>query len=358
MTIPSSYIDAPNSIAADLIEHDVLGVDTEFMREKTFFAQLCLLQIATPECVWCVDPLGNKEMDEFWTQACQRDWVVHSARQDIEVVFQATSTMPAGLFDTQIAAGLLGMQPQIGYAGLVKELFNVELPKSHTRADWTQRPLPEGLLHYAVEDVEYLLPAYEELCVRLRELGRLEWVWQDSALLLDESLYAIDESLAIARLKGARNLRGRRRAAASRLAAWRESEAVRRDKPRQWILRDSILLDIAGSLPTSTGELRAIENMPPKLAHRAGEELLAIVARSEGDQVDYQPPRVPDEKQKRLLKSMQAAVAECASELGLSAETIASRKELSAVVISGRQESRVFNGWRRDLIGKRLLELL
>lgn len=358
MTIPSRFIDAPNSIAAELVDYDVLGVDTEFMREKTFFAQLCLLQIATPDCVWCVDPLADQGMDEFWAQACQREWVVHSARQDIEVVFQATSTMPAALFDTQVAAGLLGMQPQIGYAGLVKALFDVELPKSHTRADWTQRPLPDALLHYAVEDVEYLLPAYEELCTRLRELGRLEWATQDSALLLDESLYAVDESLAISRLKGARNLRGRRRAAATRLAAWRESEAVRRDKPRQWILKDAVLIEIAGTLPESTGELRAIENMPPKLVQRAGDELLAIVARSAGDQVDYRPPRIPDEKQKRLLKSMQATVASCASDLGLSAETIASRKELSAVIISGKQDSRVFSGWRRELIGERLLELL
>jgi ribonuclease D len=358
LTIPSRFIDAPNSIAAELANYDVVGVDTEFMREKTFFAQLCLLQVATPDCVWCVDPLGDKDMGEFWARACQREWVVHSARQDIEVVFQSTSTMPAALFDTQVAAALLGMQPQIGYAGLVKSLFNVELPKSHTRANWAQRPLPEALLHYAVEDVEYLLPAYEELRKRLDELGRLEWARQDSALLLDESLYAVDESQAIARLKGAKNLRGRRRAAATRLATWRESEAVRRDKPRQWILRDAVLLEIAGLLPKTTNELRAIENMPPKLVQRAGDELLEIVARSGGDEVDYRPPGVPDEQQKRLLKSMQATVSDCADELGLSAETIASRKELSAVINSGKQDSRVFSGWRRELVGERLLELL
>ena len=118
------------------------------------------------------------------------------------------------------------------------------------------------------------------------------------------------------------------------------------------------MLEIAGSLPGTTSELLAIENMPPRLAQRAGDALLAIVARSEGDRVDYRPPRVPDEKQKRLLKSMQAAVSKCADDLGLSAETIASRKELSAVIVSGKQDSRVFSGWRRDLIGDRLLELL
>ena len=358
MTIPSSFIAKPATIANDLEAHSIVGVDTEFMREKTFFAQLCLVQIAAPDCVWCVDPLGAGELGEFWRLACDRTWVVHSARQDIEVIFQSSSTMPTSLFDTQVAAGLLGMQPQIGYANLVKELFDVELPKSHTRADWTQRPLPDELLHYAVEDVEYLLPAREELSSRLDKLGRLDWVRQDSQHLLDETLYAVDEKQAISRLKGARNLRGRRRAAAARLAAWRETEAVRRDKPRQWILKDSVLLEIAASLPQSMRALRDIDAMPPKLVQRAGNELLDIVRLSAGDDSDYRPPPLPDENQKRLLKSMQAAVAKCGDELGIGAEIIASRKELSAIIISGKRDSRVFGGWRRDLVGDRLLELL
>ena len=222
-----TLVEHMDNIATDLGDYEKLGVDTEFMREKTYFAQLCLVQLATPGGVWCVDPIAGESLDDFWALICSRTWIVHSARQDIEVIFQTSTRMPAALFDTQVAAGLLGIQPQIGYAGLVNELFSVEIPKSHTRADWTRRPLPAELLHYAVEDVEYLLPACELLSERLDKVGRLAWAEQDSALLLDESLYTTDVSQAIDRLKGARNLRGRQRAAAAGLARWREEEALR-----------------------------------------------------------------------------------------------------------------------------------
>ena len=353
-----TFVDEPDTITPELHSHPLLGIDTEFMREKTFFAQLCLVQIATPDRVFCIDPLAGNPMRSFWDTTFSQTWVVHSARQDIEVIFQTAGAMPAGLFDTQIAAALLGMQPQIGYAGLVKELFGAEIPKSHTRADWSQRPLPDELVHYAVEDVEYLLPAYEHLGERLEKAGRMEWAVQDSAMLLDESLYVFDETQAVQRLKGARNLRGRRRSAAERLTVWREAEAARRDRPRQWILRDSVLLDIALELPGTMNALQSIDGLPAKLVKRAGGELLAIVASSAEDSHDYQPPPAPNEQQKRLLKSMQSTVAKRAEELGISPELLAPRKELSAAILSGRTDSRAFQGWRRDLIGEELLRLL
>jgi ribonuclease D len=353
-----TFVDEPDTIAPELHTHPLLGIDTEFIREKTFFAHLCLLQIATAERIYCVDPLAGNPMQAFWEIAFEKTWIVHSARQDIEVIFQTAGAMPGRLFDTQIAAALLGMQPQIGYAGLVKELFGVEIPKSHTRADWSQRPLPEELLHYAVEDVEYLLPAYELLGERLEKAGRKEWAEQDSQLLLDESLYDVDDSQAVQRLKGARNLRGPRRSAAERLAVWREAEAARRNRPRQWILRDNALLEIAHELPETMAALQRIDGLPGKLADRAGNELLAIVAQSADDNHDYRPPAVPNEAQKKRLKTMQATVANRARELGISPELIAPRKELSAAILTGNTDTRVFRGWRGELIGEELLRLL
>jgi ribonuclease D len=353
-----TFVDEPDTITPDLHACTHLGVDTEFIRERTFFAQLCLLQVAAPDRVYCIDPLAGNPMQSFWDETFRKTWVVHSARQDIEVVFQSAGAIPSRLFDTQIAAGLLGMQPQMGYAGLVKALFDIDIPKSHTRADWSQRPLPDALLHYAVEDVEYLLPAHELLVDRLQKAGRKEWAEQDSRLLLDESLYAFDEAQAIERLKGARNLRGRRRSVAERLAVWRETEAARRNRPRQWILRDSALLEIAQQLPETIAALRGVDGLPAKLVSRAGAELLAVVARSAEDDHDYRPPPAPNEQQKKLLKTMQAAVAKCAEELGISPELVAPRRELSSVVLSSNTHSRVFQGWRRPLIGERLLQLL
>ncbi len=352
------FVDQPDNISQNITGHAQLGVDTEFMREKTYFARLCLVQIATRDALYCVDPLVESSQKEFWRQLLASRWVVHSARQDIEVIYQTAGSMPCEIFDTQIAAGLLGMSAQVGYAGLVKELFDVDMAKSHTRADWTRRPLSEAVLDYAAEDVEYLLPAFDVLSEQLDKKGRLDWARQDSALLLDKALYEVSGNQAVDRLKGARNFRGPKRAAAAQLAAWREEEAIRRDRPRQWILRDSVLLDIAYNLPSSEKQLAHIDGMPTKLLNRVGKQLVDAVAASKRTEDGYQPPRPPDEAQKTLLKEMQSQVANCAKDLEIATETVASKRELSSVIISGNRETRVFNGWRRDLIGDRLLQLL
>jgi len=352
------FVENSDSLVSELQQQEQIGVDTEFMRERTYFAQLCLTQISTPDEIWCVDPLSDHPQDAFWKEMLTHDWVVHSARQDIEVIYQLAGAMPESIFDTQVAAGLLGFPAQVGYAGLVKELFDVEIHKSHTRADWTKRPLRKEYLEYAAEDVEYLLPACEILTQRLEEKGRLAWAREDSQWLLDPALYDISDSQAIDRLKGARNFRGQRRAAAMRLAAWREAEAVKRDRPRQWIMRDNVLLGIAYNLPDSEAAMADIQGVPPKLVKRVGRQLLELVAASTQEDKDYSPPRPPNEGQKSLLKEMQARVAACADELGIAAETVASKRELSAVIISGTRNSRVFDGWRAALVGDDLLQLL
>ena len=353
-----TFVDQPQRIVPDLESHAQIGLDTEFVRERTYFSQLCLVQVSANGDIYCVDPLVDADMVEFWSSLCRRTWIVHAARQDIEVIYQAARRMPSGLFDTQIAAGLLGMQPQIGYGNLVQQLFDVELPKSHTRANWAERPLPERFLEYAAEDVEYLLPAYELLAERLDRKGRLSWAEADSMQLTDPGLYDVDPKSAIDRLKGARRLRGKQRAVAERLAAWREDEALKRDKPRQWILRDSIILDIACKQPRTMAALRAIDGLPAKVIQRKGDAILERVTKAFGDTNAYRPPGAPDETQKNLLKRMQKIVAECASDLDIAAETIASKKELSAVIIDGNRESRVFEGWRRELVGDQLTSLL
>lgn len=351
-------VEDPDKLIPELTRQDRIGVDTEFMRERTYFAQLCLAQIATARDIWCVDTLSGFTQDRFWTELLQHEWVLHSARQDIEVVYQTAGTMPASIFDTQVAAGLLGFPAQVGYAGLIKELFDVEIHKMHTRADWSRRPLRDAYLAYAAEDVEYLLPAWDRLSEELERKGRLDWAIEDSRWLLDPLLYDIGDLQAIDRLKGARNLRGRKRAAAARLAAWRESEAIRRDRPRQWIMRDNVLLDIVHRLPSSEQELADIQGVPGKLARRVGKRLVDEIAASAGDNSSYDPPRPPDEAQKALLKDMQKKVAARAGDLGIAAETLASKRELSAVIIGGNRESRLLNGWRAALIGEELLALL
>ena len=344
------FVDDYYDVIDTLKAMDTAGIDTEFLREKTYFSQLCLVQLTAGETIYCVDPLRPHDYTDFWDALCKPRWVVHSGRQDTEVIFQTAGKLPERLFDTQIAAGLLGMAPQMGYANLVQTLFDVQLPKSHTRADWSRRPLPTDWLRYAADDVVYLLPALEILTERLDKVGRLEWASEDSGLLLDPALYDPNPEDAIQRLKGARNFRGERRAAAAALAEWREIEAVRRNRPRQWILRDSALLDVAVRKPKRAADLRRIEGFPPKLIDRAGERLVEIV-RDAGHDKHYQPPRPPDEAQKKLLNDLQGRVTSRAKELDIAAEVLAPRKELSAAVVLGSRDSRVFSGWRRDVIG-------
>lgn len=351
-----------DSLASAVGQFDRVGVDTEFMRERTYFAELCLLQVSTPGEIFCADPLNpgpdnDKPSAAFWQAMVKPEWVVHSARQDIEVIYQSSGLMPQSLFDTQVAAAFLGFQPQVGYAGLVKELFNVELDKSHTRADWSKRPLSDAVLKYAAEDVQFLLPAYEILVERLQESGRLEWALEDSSDMLDVSLYESDPAIAINRLKGARSLHGRKRAIATALAAWREQEALRTNRPRQWIMRDPVLIDIAFACPQSLEDLADIEGLAEKTIRRAGKELLRIAANSTHDESGYEPPARPDEQQKKALKEMQRLVAASGEKNNVAAELIAPKKELSAAM-QGDRDSRVFNGWRRDVVGIQLLELL
>ena len=353
-----TLVEQSDSICHNLAQHDRLGVDTEFMRERTFFAELSLVQVSTAADIFCVDPLADTDMQAFWETLTGRTWIVHSARQDIEVIYQSAQLMPDALFDTQVAAGLIGLAPQLGYASLVKELFDVDIPKTHTRADWSKRPLADALLQYAAEDVLYLLPAYEQLAEALDRKGRLEWASEDSALLLDPSLYDVDPALAIDRLKGARNLRGRSRATAARLAAWREQQALRSNRPRQWIVKDTALIGLALEQPANVQNLEQIEGLTPGFIRRSGQDVLATIRAAGNDNNDYRPPPRPDEAQKTLLKQMQKEVATCAADLGLAAETVASKRDLSAIIIGGNRNSRILSGWRRELIGERLLELL
>lgn len=344
-----------------LLSQQRIGIDTEFMRERTFFSQLCLVQIASGKNIYCVDPLAAASAETrtaFWDTVLQIPWVLHSGRQDIEVVYQSAGCLPVSVFDTQVAAALLGYAPQMGYAGLVEKLFDVQLAKSHTRADWSKRPLADAVLQYAAEDVLYLLPAYEMLREKLDTLGRLTWAEQDSAALLQPALYDTDPLQAVHRMKGARNLHGIARNAAVRLAAWREREALRSNRPRQWIIKDSILLDIAITQPASTAALEAIPGMAERTVRRAGKDILAAIAAASSDDGDYKPPARSNDQQKALLKELQRCVSACAEELGIATEIVAPKKELSAAVTANDRNGRVFRGWRAEIIGNRLLELL
>jgi ribonuclease D len=328
-----------------------IGVDTEFLRERTFFPRLCLLQLAAAGQIWCIDTLAvslDPLMPALTAAAARK--VIHAARQDLEAVYLSAKRVMTPVFDTQIAAGCVGLKPQMGYAELVKTLLDVTIPKGQTRTDWSKRPLSREQLEYAADDVLYLGEVADHLTVRLRELGRQEWVAEDCRCLEDKRLYEPDPAQAWARLRGLAQLEPHSRGRAKAIAVWREKLARSRDLPRAWILSDAALFAIA----QDSGCFAPLNDSLAASLRGALEES----AREPQDPEPSQDAR-PTPEQKAVIERLGKIVDSRALELQISAEVLAPRGELKTLVMSGAPpESHVLSGWRRDVVGNSLLEAI
>src|SRR5258708_7383343 len=293
------------ALARTLESQPWIGVDTEFLRERTFFPKLCLLQLAAGGRIWCVDTLRIVSLDPLMpalTAAAARK-VIHAARQDLEAVYLSAKRVMTPVFDTQIAAGCIGLKPQVGYAELVKTLLNVTVPKGQTRTDWSKRPLTREQLEYAADDVSYLGDIAGHLSLRLRELEREHWVLEDCLALEDPELYEPDPAQAWGRLRGLAQLAPASRARAKVIAVWREKLARVRDLPRAWILPDAAIFSVAhGASPPlndtlAASLLEALEQAPDD----AGDQ--------EPTQ-DARPPPAPKALVARLSKIVHSRAAD------------------------------------------------
>jgi ribonuclease D len=339
-------------LAHTLESHASIGVDTEFLRERTFFPKLCLLQLAAGGEVWCVDTLrgGLEVLVPALTAPASRK-VIHSARQDLEAFYLNAKRVISPVFDTQIAAGCTGLKPQIGYAELVKTLLDVTLPKGQTRTDWSKRPLSREQLEYATDDVLYLEEIAERLTGRLRSLGREKWVLEDCSALEDPRLYEPDPARAWMRLRGLKQLPPAVRARARSLAVWRERGARERDLPRGWIISDAAIFKLAES---------AVPTLPLPVNDALADGLLeALREASTGELADQEPSQDarPTPQQRAVMDRLAHAVDARAAELGVSAEILAPRGELKALAM-GERGVAALAGWRRGEIGETLLSLL
>jgi ribonuclease D len=349
------------ALAAELASQPTLGVDTEFLRERTFFPRLCLLQLAAAGRIWCVDALAvDLEALVPVLTAARPVKIIHAARQDLEAFYLTCKRIISPLFDTQIAAACLGGKPQIGYADLVRLELGVHLQKGQTRTDWSKRPLSAAQLEYAADDVLHLEAIAARLRERLRALGREDWVLEDCLALQDPELYDPAPAQAAQRLKGLQSLEPRPRARAKALAVWRETLARSRDLPRSWILSDAALFDIARSNAATAAALRALPDVPKSLNETFAASLLeALRADALIDPGDQEPSREqrPTPEQKLDIERLNKIVDATAAELGVSAEVLAPRGEIKSLV-QGRRDSPALAGWRRAAIGDALLAAL
>jgi ribonuclease D len=237
---------------AGLEPHTPLYLDTEFMRERVFWAQLALVQINTGRELVLIDPL-QVSIDRLTELVEGRHLVMHGCSEDLEVLWQTTGRLPASIGDTQIGAALTGSALQSGYQRLVEDWLAVELPKGATRTDWLQRPLSTEQLRYAVQDVQYLTPLAERLHERLREQGRLSWWEEECARMLREATRVPEAADLWRQVKGAGKLPPDQRAVLQSLAAWRDEQARARNLPRGFVIRDQDLLQLADRQPDSAG---------------------------------------------------------------------------------------------------------
>jgi ribonuclease D len=363
MTLISTTADL-EALCERLKAAEYITVDTEFMREKTFWPKLCLVQIAGPDEAAAVDPLAEGiDLAPLFSLMVDPNVlkVFHAARQDVEIFYNLTGQIPVPLFDTQVAAMVCGFGDSVGYETLIAKLAGARVDKSSRFTDWSQRPLTDRQLTYALSDVTHLRPAYEKLKKRLVRSNRAHWLDEEMAVLTDPATYRVDPDESWKRLK-VRTDKPRFLAILKEVAAWREREAQRKDIPRSRVLRDEALLEIASHAPTSVDDLARTRGLGRSVAEgRWGTELLAAVERGISTPVDACPtgePRIelppglaPIVELLRVLLKMKCEDEDVASKL------VANSSDLEAIAADDEALVPALKGWRRELFGDAALAL-
>ncbi|MBK1691959.1 ribonuclease D [Ectothiorhodospira mobilis] len=353
--------DALRDLCIRLQQAPWIALDTEFLREKTYYPRLCLVQVATEETLACIDPLALEDLSPL--TALLQDpailKVLHAGAQDLEIFFHRDGRVPAPVFDTQVAAALLGHGDQIGYGRLIQAVLGVELEKGHSRTDWSRRPLEPEQLRYAADDVRYLARAYPRMRQALEAKGRLAWLEEDFRRLEDPATYRPDPEGVWQRVKGLNTLRRPRQlAVVQELARWREQEAMRCDRPRRWLLQDEVMLDLARRQPQDLQTLAKVRGLAETTVQRHGETLLGLIRGTAARPQEACPAPLPrggrlDPERETLVDVAMGLLRHQALINDISPAAIATRRDLEALV-AGDAQSPLLRGWRARLAGDAL----
>lgn len=359
MTI--QYVDSKDSLAAlcqQLAGSDWLAIDTEFHREKTYYPELCLIQVANDDLIACIDPLAIDDLNPLLDLFYRDDitLVFHAARQDLELFFMLRQDLPPHVFDTQLAATVLGYGDQIGYGNLVKQCLNVELNKTQTRTDWRQRPLSAEQIDYAADDVRYLCLLYHQLKDKLDETGRSDWLKEDLTALSAVKTYQEDPGRSWQRIKGAGRLKPAQLAILQQLGIWREQRAISHNLPRKWVLKDDVMLDIARFAPSSTDGLRKIRGLEQRDIDRHGKAILQAIEKGKQQPKSEWPvikrPVPLSNQQEAVVDALMALLRQRCDEQNITPVAVASRKQVEALVRG--DDSDLKQGWRYEVVGQEL----
>lgn len=344
-----------------------IAIDTEFMRSETFYPIAGLIQVGDGRGCYLIDPLAITDfsplrellLDPAVTK------VLHSCSEDLEVFQRLLDLVPSPLFDTQIAAAFAGYGFSLGYAGLVKAVLNIDVPKEETRSDWLQRPLSVAQLKYAALDVAHMLVVYGKLLQQLKATGRLQWVKEDCADLVTNARQPDDFTQAYRKVGFAWKLRSQELATLQQLCIWRETEARERNVPRNRLVKEPVLWEIARRQPSDLEQLQRIRDLPPRTLRDYGDQLLAIVAASGASDPASWPERLPPPlaiREAAQLKRLKKHVRDLAEKLDMPVEIFVRKKEYEELLRSGLHGEEFvlpsrLQGWRFEVVGQALLAL-
>ncbi len=337
----------------------VVAVDTEFLREKTYNAKLCLVQLGIGEHQYCIDVLKihNTSILVELFRAENVLKLFHAARQDLEVILQTLEVLPKPIFDTQLAAAFCGADMQIGYGGLVQEVTGIELPKTQSRTDWTRRPLSDEQVKYAGEDVAHLEELYNDGLENLKQQNKLDWYKAELETYYDESLYIIDPETAYKRMSGGM-LRIKQQHLLKALSNWRESAAQERDIPRTWVIRDDKLYDLVQANVKSEQEIIELGVFGRRSATYLAPQAMDVIRKTKtGDSVVWRKVEPLTKSQKSLCSSMMRELSALSTQHGVAQALLGTRKDIESLY-RNRQSKKLLKGWRETVVGKPLLDFV
>lgn len=352
-----------NDFVESVQQQSTIAIDTEFVREKTYFPQPGLIQIAAAGKISCIDPVLISDLSSFYRLLSNPSIVkiLHAAGQDLEL-FQVMSAVPVEpVFDTQIAADFLNEGNQIGYAGLVEKRTGIVLAKDHTRTNWLARPLSSDQIQYAADDVRYLEEIYHAQRSVLAQSGRLSWLEEDCALMVEKQQQKPSADGLLLRIKGHYELSGVHRSIARELAIWREKAAQKRDLPRRWILADDVMVRLARSKVNSSSELSRFDGLTAAQHKQYADGIMAAIETGKTLQESDWPLPAKNSRPKpettKKLKQIKSELVKIAAREDINPALFANRKALEQL-IEGDSDIALMRGWRYELAGKQIEMLL
>lgn len=362
--------DELEKICKDIDSCGRFAIDLEFIPERTYSPVLCLAQVATDRSAHIIDPQEVEDLNELWQRVADPNIlvVIHAASQDLELINNLSGLIPQNIFDTQIAAGFAGLGYSVGYGKLLNQLLGVSISKTESFTDWCNRPLTESQIEYAIDDVRHLLPMYDKLTEKLKRIGRLSWAEEECYKYSDEESYAVETGREFLRVKGATGLNRRGLAVLQALCEWRNETGKRLNRPPRALMADNLLLELSRRPPKTVDEIGRIRGVRTDQVKGFGTRIMQAIERGltvpETECPSWPQSRIPAKKDVLLADVLFAVLKVIAYEEDLATELIVTRDELQSLVRQHREnklknsENPLLHGWRYELAGRRILELL